>query len=220
MHARISFQLQFFVAVCSTVQGISSVAVELGRDLYATGWGQAVSMLLQEAACLTKPCSPTRSTRRMSSRLQRGHWRNPRHARGTWTNHTSHARHTGHAADSERGHGAGAATVGSNRGVATNSNRRATLRSGHPDDRRGRFGTFAVWSPISASRAKLGAATGAAAWSGSIPSSTDEPSNAAPTPPEHWGPTDEELLATMDEFERQEAEDLGAAAQAEEKGEP
>ena len=41
-----------------------------------------------------------------------------------------------------------------------------------------------------------------------------------PTPPEHWGPTDEELLATMDEFERQEAEDLAAAAQAEEKGEP
>ena len=27
-----------------------------------------------------------------------------------------------------------------------------------------------------------------------------------PTPPEQWGPTDEELLQTMDEFERQQLE--------------
>ena len=50
---------------------------------------------------------------------------------------------------------------------------------------------------------------------GSVPSSATEPSWGEPPEPSQWGPTDDELLAAMDAFEKQcEAEAAEAAAAA------
>ena len=43
-------------------------------------------------------------------------------------------------------------------------------------------------------------------WSGSVPDDQDGGPPSQPTPPEQWGPTDEELVAAMEEFEKQQLE--------------
>ena len=57
-------------------------------------------------------------------------------------------------------------------------------------------------------------ALGMEQWPGSIPSSATEPSAGGPPEPSQWGPTDEELLAAMDSFEKQCQEEAAEAARA------